>query len=255
MLAAARGVSAASCRRLVLKSLDSTLPELSSRQPGNRCAFPDCDEPMFSDGSIVGEVCHIHAQRPGGPRYKTGLSPAELHSIGNLILHCPRHHKIVDDQPERSDADWLRKIKAEHEDRAAAAPTDVLRRLLEVLAPNVPDNWWERPGAPQFRLSLASSRPKSGGTWTFDVGLNQIDGSDLGNLRYRYQHGDKVTELKPAELRQQRQWRLDSYRLGPEGAPFALELRFWWDSGERVIRYDWPTEGAFQSAECTVIRS
>ncbi|MBI2887377.1 MAG: HNH endonuclease [Chloroflexi bacterium] len=110
---------------------------------GNQCAFPECSEPMFDagTGTILGEVCHIYAQSPGGPRYNGGLSAEELHSIGNLILLCRAHHKIVDEHPDKYSADHLRRIKAEHESRAATTPPQTMLRLIQALAPDVPDNW------------------------------------------------------------------------------------------------------------------
>ena len=63
----------------------------------NQCAFPGCDAPLFEEGSIVGDVCHINGQRPGSARYTEGLSDEELHGIANLVLLCKKHHKIVDD--------------------------------------------------------------------------------------------------------------------------------------------------------------
>ncbi len=98
---------------------------------------------MLVDGSIVGEVCHIHGKSPGGARYFAELVEEEVHGADNLILLCRAHHKIVDDQPDNYSADWLGKAKAEHELRAAPTSGEVLRRLIEVLVPDVPEDWWE----------------------------------------------------------------------------------------------------------------
>ena len=50
----------------------------------NQCAFPDCEEPVFVEASRVAEVCHIHANRPGGPRYDEAMSDEERNAIENL---------------------------------------------------------------------------------------------------------------------------------------------------------------------------
>jgi hypothetical protein len=63
-----------------------------------------------------------------------GLGDEELHAIENLILLCPKHHKIVDEHPEQYDAARLRRIKADHESRVDTTPSPVLHRLIEALA-------------------------------------------------------------------------------------------------------------------------
>ena len=203
---------------------------------------------MYEDGSIVGVVCHIHAQSPGGPRYNDQLTEEEVNGADNLVLLCPTHHKIIDDQPERFDATVLRKVKAEHESGASRLPGDLLGRLIAALVDDVPADWWERPGAPEFRFSLASTRPP-GEAWQFNVDLQQIDGGDIGKLRYRYRHGEDESELRAADKRERRRWRLDAVTVQPRGEAFEVELRFWWDSAERTMARRWKTEDAFQSAE------
>src|SRR5688572_25794419 len=97
------------------------------------------------DGKIVGNIAHIHAQSAGGPRYDPNLSDEEVHGLANLILLCGPHHDIIDANPTQFDADTLRKMKADHEARDVTAPNDLFKRLIDALAPDVPDNWWERP--------------------------------------------------------------------------------------------------------------
>jgi hypothetical protein len=58
------------------------------------CSFPDCgtrlvQEPQ-ADGSIpVGEIAHIVAEQPDGPRGKSPLSTDQRNQPPNLILLCP----------------------------------------------------------------------------------------------------------------------------------------------------------------------
>lgn len=85
---------------------------------GNICAFPDCQSPIFEpSGTVTGEICHIRAQSPGGPRYEPRQADDERHSYENLILLCRRHHKIVDTQPEIYSPDVLEEIKILQEKR------------------------------------------------------------------------------------------------------------------------------------------
>ncbi len=64
---------------------------------GNVCAFPECSSPLVEPiGTITGEICHIRARKPGGPRFDSSQSPTDRHAYKNLILLCGQHHKIVD---------------------------------------------------------------------------------------------------------------------------------------------------------------
>lgn len=90
---------------------------------GNRCAFPKCMNCLIQDNTVIGEICHIKAARPNGPRYDPEQTPDERHSYGNLILLCANHHKIIDDDPEAYTVERLIKLKEEHASRFAA-PSD-----------------------------------------------------------------------------------------------------------------------------------
>ena len=80
---------------------------------GNVCAFPECSLPIVEDaGTVTGEICHIRAQKSGGPRFDATQSEADRHAFDNLILLCRRHHKIVDAEPDLYSVDALQEIKA-----------------------------------------------------------------------------------------------------------------------------------------------
>lgn len=83
---------------------------------GNMCAFPGCQVPIVEEsGTVTGEICHIKAQSPMGPRYDPDQKDEQRHSYENLILFCRRHHKVVDSQASLYDVDALKEIKAIHE--------------------------------------------------------------------------------------------------------------------------------------------
>ena len=71
------------------------------------CAFPGCrasciqESTPFDGTSVVGEVAHIVGKRPSAksPRSNIALQSRELDSYSNLILLCPTHHRLVDQQP------------------------------------------------------------------------------------------------------------------------------------------------------------
>ena len=82
----------------------------------NRCAYPKCDTPIVHpSGTITGEVCHIKAQKPGGPRYDLQQSDDARHAFENLLLLCSVHHRIVDDRPDTYTVELLGDMKAMHE--------------------------------------------------------------------------------------------------------------------------------------------
>jgi len=84
---------------------------------GNRCAYPQCRTEMAPDGSktTVGEIAHIIAKSPDGPRGGNPLPVEERDEYENLILLCPTHHKIVDDNEGEWAVERLKLLKVEHE--------------------------------------------------------------------------------------------------------------------------------------------
>ena len=95
---------------------------------GNRCAFSGCTLPLVDQGSdtVLGEICHIQAQSAGGPRYDPGQPDEARHGFDNLLLLCPSHHKIVDENPETHTVEALCAMKRAHEAKHAggAEPSD-----------------------------------------------------------------------------------------------------------------------------------
>ena len=83
----------------------------------NRCAFTDCKIELTIDGEIdtLGEMAHIIAKSPDGPRGKSDIPQESRDSYENLILLCPTHHKIVDNDLEKWTVDILKQMKEEHE--------------------------------------------------------------------------------------------------------------------------------------------
>ena len=78
----------------------------------NRCSHPGCTQDMVTEtGQVIGEICHITASKPNGPRHDPRLTPEERDAFPNLILFCPTHHKIVDDDVARYTPDLLRDLK------------------------------------------------------------------------------------------------------------------------------------------------
>lgn len=89
---------------------------------GNQCAFPRCTTALIQGETVVGQVCHIKAAKPGGPRYHDRQTNAERHAFANLILMCGTDHTVIDDDEEAYTVERLAKLKAERE--KGAAPID-----------------------------------------------------------------------------------------------------------------------------------
>jgi len=74
----------------------------------NQCAFPSCDQTLTEDAvdaktgapyvSVLGEQAHIRSPKAGGPRHDPAYPADKLDSYDNLILLCPTHHKLIDDE-------------------------------------------------------------------------------------------------------------------------------------------------------------
>lgn len=106
---------------------------------GNQCAHPKCTNNVIepatekSDAAVIAQICHIYAISEDGPRGKAGLTNEELNSPENLILLCPTHHTVVDNQHETYPAEMLKQWKQDHKSK-------VVEDRLFVSLDNVPPN-------------------------------------------------------------------------------------------------------------------
>jgi len=72
---------------------------------------------------VLGEVAHVVADSPQGPRgLATSVAPTN-NSYDNLILVCGDHHKLIDSQPHAFTVDVLKAMKAAHERRVRPSQT------------------------------------------------------------------------------------------------------------------------------------
>ena len=102
-----------------------------------RCSRPGCNELcirfLADDPTVIGEMAHVIARRPNGPR---GNATGGDDTYENLILLCPTHHTEVDKSPEGTfPADILFAWKQEHERSVAEAleaPRFATRHCLAV---------------------------------------------------------------------------------------------------------------------------
>jgi hypothetical protein len=99
----------------------------------NRCAFPTCKNPITINQTLVGNVCHIKAAKPGGPRYDPNQTNDERHGYDNLLLMCSIHNKIVDDDEATYTVDRLKKMKADHEAESTPIQEEDIRIAVALL--------------------------------------------------------------------------------------------------------------------------
>lgn len=89
-----------------------------------RCSRPDCgvDCVKFfgsNDPTLLGEMAHIIARQPTGPR---GVPGGGSNAYENLILLCPNHHTEIDKAPEGTfPVALLHEWKSAHERRVREA--------------------------------------------------------------------------------------------------------------------------------------
>ena len=91
-------------------------------ESGGVCAFPGCNTRFVdvTSGALLGEMCHINAASPGGPRFDSSLSEEARSNDDNLIILCPTHHSLIDQDADTYSAAKLKSLKAAHESMVAA---------------------------------------------------------------------------------------------------------------------------------------
>ena len=85
-----------------------------------RCEFTGCNKMLSKDDLTQkeynnGQCAHIIADSPNGPRGNSETSMQISKDLSNLILLCPEHHKLIDDDPKTYTVDKLLQMKEEHE--------------------------------------------------------------------------------------------------------------------------------------------
>ena len=82
---------------------------------GNVCANPKCRNPLVTEDNQIGEIAHICAASPDGPRYDSKMTDDERRSIDNLILLCEACNKLVDSNEKDYPVSLLKEWKNNHE--------------------------------------------------------------------------------------------------------------------------------------------
>ena len=99
-----------------------TITKLWAKAAG-RCEYDGCNKLLYKDNLTSedingGFVAHIIAASPDGPRGDEVLSAQLVDDIGNVMLMCHEHHRLIDhEQVAEHTVDRLRAMKKKHEDR------------------------------------------------------------------------------------------------------------------------------------------
>lgn len=111
-------------RKYILWGVDMSIGDKDLKKlwglAAGRCSFPKCGKDCipFLDGdspTIIGEMAHIIAKKPDGPR---GLPSGGEDKYENLILLCPTHHTTIDKAPEGVySVEMIKGWKQQHEEK------------------------------------------------------------------------------------------------------------------------------------------
>ncbi|GHE80148.1 ABC-three component system protein [Thalassotalea profundi] len=81
----------------------------------NKCSFPGCEKEMSDETSALhSNICHIEAAEEGGQRWNSNMTDKQRADYNNLILLCPPHHGVTNDESIYT-VDVLQKMKKDHQ--------------------------------------------------------------------------------------------------------------------------------------------
>lgn len=106
------------------RNLDKYLRKKLWAKAAGVCEFDDCTTDLTTDlltrqfGNF-GQIAHIVAASPDGPRGEEGRSTQLANDFSNLMLLCYKHHRLIDTRVEQYPEERLREMKREHEGRIA----------------------------------------------------------------------------------------------------------------------------------------
>lgn len=209
---------------------------------GGRCEFPGCNKQLWRDGLTLkednfGEMAHVIAQSPDGPRGDGKLSTTHATDFENLMLLCATHHKLVDGKNKNDyPSDTLKAYKQEHERRIQlqTSLSDNMKTTVVLFKANIGSRVMNislpqiykaiQPRYPEEKEILLDFTDQEGqGTksyWTFIAkeitrqfkekfrrGANQPTPSHLsvfalGPIPFLIHLGNTITDITPADLYQ-----------------------------------------------------
>jgi hypothetical protein len=159
-----------------------------------RCQFDGCNKPLWRDNLTLRKmnaayVAHIVADKPRGPRGDKLRSRKLASDIGNLMLLCDVHHRLIDVEDVAGHPELvLLRMKQQHEQRVElltsidpekqstvvtyAAPVGETCPQIdhrEAHLAMVPDRFPTEPHAIQLGAKNTSLKDQEKGYWTAEV--------------------------------------------------------------------------------------
>lgn len=104
------------------RHIDEKVRRLLLVVAGGNCQFMGCNDYLMehhltlTPGNFA-QVAHIVAFKRNGPRGGEPVRPDDINEIGNLMLLCPKCHKLIDDHPINYLRETLEEMKNAHEQR------------------------------------------------------------------------------------------------------------------------------------------
>ena len=165
---------------------------------GGRCEFDGCKEYLLEHhltltAGIFSQMAHIVAFKSDGPRGKSTPRPSDINDVSNLMVLCPRCHKLIDDDPSRYRRKTLEEDKRRHEDRirhVTGLGPDLKTTIVQLKA-NIGGQAVAIP-APQVTEAVAPRYPTD--LRGFVIDLTNIHGDDAAFLQTAAQNIKREVE-------------------------------------------------------------
>lgn len=166
---------------------------------GGRCEFDGCNEYLLhhhltlTEGNFA-QIAHIVAFKSDGPRGESGPRPVDINNVSNLMLLCPKCHKLIDDNPTLYTKITLEEYKTRHEGRiyhVTGLGPDLKTTIVQLKA-NIGGQAVAIP-ASQITEAVAPRYPTD--LRGFIIDLTNIHGDDRAYLQTAAQNIKREVEL------------------------------------------------------------
>ena len=151
---------------------------------GNQCAFPSCKNRIIdSNGTVIGEICHIEAAEKGGERYNINQTDEERRSFNNLVLFCSNHHKVTNNV-DKYPVTLLKQIKLNHENQFAVNGFEISESIIKSVL--------ERYN------NMGKFKNDSGSQFNNQANIQNI-GTQIGTQNVNYS-GESISKIEESEI-------------------------------------------------------
>lgn len=224
----------------------------------NTCFYDACEEVLTKPEwkQVNGEVAHIRGERPGAARYEKSMSEPERRAYDNLMLLCPKHHKLVDRlEPDAHSVERLLKMKERHLagcNGAKWASDERLDVIVELLIESAPaqqsggNDADDNLAAAEITVWRETRQPNGGGAAIIVENAGaaparwvvvELRASGSGNTVLLA--NDDGTTAERAELRPGERWPIP-LKKNASKSDFPLDIVYRWDDDREPGRHEVP---------------